>query len=183
MISKLLTVTLALVVGAHSAFAQVKDEAGFEAQSKPPQQSRDSPQRQEPGSANRGYASVKYQVFNFVFSDWNPDSLHWNQPSNLTFQSDGSWYIYAKHIANMRRLGGVIDSGARYTALANVTFFDGPLNAQKQCTGSVVHSQDYTLGTLNYKQETWDASNRDTDSTLASVIARVKCASATRWWR
>ena len=132
---------------------------------------------------HKGLTISTAQMFSFDFSNWNPNSLHWNPPSNLLINSDGSWYMYAKHIANMRRTGGIFDTGRRYTFLANVSYFSGWDTTNERCVGTVLHSKDYVLISLDYKQERWDVSARGTDNRIPEIRSRVQCASVTRWIR
>ena len=181
--SIVLAVIAALTFSAGSTAAEVGGSAAFEQQRKAPTAEKASIVNSEPKITSKGYVSAKYQMFDIQFDDWQPDHLHWNTPSNMAIQSDGSWFIYAKHLANMRRLGGIFDTGAVYATIVNVTFYNGPLNAQKQCTGSVVHSRDYSLRSLDYKEEAWDVTSRGVDQDIARIAGQVKCGSFTRWWR
>ena len=101
----------------------------------------------------------------------------------MLINSDGSWFIYARQLSNQRRGCSVIDCGHTFGALVNVTLYDGPLNAQKKCTGSIVHSRDYGLASLSYKEEKWDAVARGTDPQIAEIAGRSRCGVFTRWWR
>ena len=124
-----------------------------------------------------------YEVFSFDFPNWEPDSLHWNPPSNWLINSDGTWFMYAKHLANMRRTGGLFDTGSYRTFLVNITFYEGYNSTTNKCEGNVIHSRDYILAGLDYKQQRWDVSTSGTDQYFADNLSRISCASATRWIR
>lgn len=115
----------------------------------------------------------KTQKFDFKFDEWVPNHLHWHAPSNLIIYSDGSWFIYAKHIANMRRTGGAFfDTGDYWTWLVNVQFF----NAEN----SVVHANDYVLDGLNYKYEVDNATAKGIDKRFGEIESQIVRAQPTR---
>ncbi|MER0204345.1 MAG: hypothetical protein DU480_10920 [Nitrosomonas sp.] len=155
----------------------------FEKQRAPHIQEKEKNITSEPKEEHRGIISPTYQLFDMQFSSWNANHLHWDAPTNMAIQSDGSWFIYAKKLANMRRTGGAFDTGDRWTTLINVTFYTGPLNGQKQCTGSVIHSRDYELMTLDYKEESYNVTARGSDSEIARAASNIKCGSFSRIWR
>jgi hypothetical protein len=132
---------------------------------------------------NSGIQIQSWNAFTFAFATWEPDHLHWNEPSNFIIRSDGTWYLYAAHLANMRRTGGIFDTGNRMSALINVTYYDGWDAASSKCTGTVIHSSDYSLRSLDYKDEVFNADASGTDTTFAGVVGSARCASVTRWWR
>lgn len=173
----------ALTAATLSSYAQAPSgQNGFEQQRRAPEMQRDATVAIPLKPVHRSQYTALYQMFSFQFPTWAPNSLHWDEPSNLNIQSDGSWYIYARRLANFRRTGGVLDTGNIYTALANVTFYDGPI-VNNQCSGSVVHSRDFVLGSLDYKREVYDIANRGTDPQIAANESKIRCASVTRWWR
>ncbi len=133
--------------------------------------------------SHKGLATTTGQIFSFNFVDWEPNSLHWRGPSNLLINSDGSWFMYAKHLANMRRTGGFLDTGRYYTFLANVTYYSGWDGNNKQCKGSVLHSKDYVLKGMKYKVEMWDVTAQGTDSRVSEIASKARCAAVTRWMR
>lgn len=172
-----------LAVAAMSSHAQAPTgQASFERQRSAPEQARDVTVVVPMAPTVKSQYTALYQMFSFQFSSWAPNSLHWDAPSNLNIQSDGSWYIYSRRLANFRRTGGFFDTGDTFTALANVTFYDGPV-VNGQCSGSVVHSRDFVLRSLDYKHEYTDVANRGTDPQIAANESRIRCGSVTRWWR
>ena len=117
-------------------------------------------------------AALKSEIFDVKFDTWEPNSLHWVAPSNMIIYSDGSWFIYAIHIANMRRTGGLFDVGQYRTWLVNVQY----LNAQD----SVVHASDYVLRGLDYKGEVDNATAQGVDRRLAEIEPQIIKARFTR---
>lgn len=165
------------------ASAQETNSDVFEKQKIPHIQEKEKNVTSEPMEKLKGIISSTSQLFDMKFESWNADHLHWDAPTNMAIQSDGSWFIYAAKLANMRRTGGFFDTGDRWTALINVTFYNGPLNAQKQCTGSVIHSRDYELMTLDYKEESYNVTGRGSDNEIAKVASKIQCGSFSRIWR
>lgn len=108
----------------------------------------------------------------FQFETWQPDSLHWVAPSNLLIYTDGSWYFYASHIANMRRTLPILDGGARWTWKVHLDF--------KNSSESIIYSTDYVLRTLNYKEEENHAQIYGYDNYLASIIGNVDSCQSER---
>lgn len=183
-----LKANLALCLGlftlvATSVHGQQSTSVEFDQQRTPPNFSKDMPIDVSMQKTERSLTTSGYQLFSIQFATWVPDHLHWDAPSNMNIHSDGAYFIYSKHLANMRRTGGFFDTGNRYNTLVNVTYFDGPLNGQNQCTGTVLHSRDYHLRGLDYKDEAWDVTANGMDNRIAEIAARVKCGSFTRWWR
>lgn len=134
-------------------------------------------------SDNRVLFDTKSLSFSINFDNWNPDHRHWNPPSNMLIYSDGSWFMYAKKISNQRRECQIIDCGSSYTFLANITYYSGYDAATNTCTGNIVHSEDYALGTLRYKEERFDATANGVDAKFANVNSQAICASTTQWIR
>lgn len=125
----------------------------------------------------------KFVQFNVVFpSDWDPDHLHWDIPSSVIVYSDGSTYAFAHHLANMRRTGGIFDTGNYQTFLVNLTLFEKWIPATKSCGGAALISKDFVLRGLDYKQEVWDVS---ANGQLAppDILAKGECLTTTRWIR
>lgn len=129
----------------------------------------------EKGSQHKGLLVNRWQIFSWTFTWPGQDSLHWDQPSNLVVYSDGSWYIYAKHLANMRRTGGILDTGDYRTFLAAVTYMDKDKK--------VIGATDYLLAGLDYKQEVWDKDNGGVDSFVRNYEPEIQFASCTQWIR
>jgi hypothetical protein len=98
----------------------------------------------------------------------------------MVIYTDGGVFIYAHHLANMRRNGGIGDQGDPYEFLVNVRIFSGPYDG-KNCTGQVLGAKDVSFGTLNYKDELWDQTA--TGQFDASILGPNQCWSATRYIR
>lgn len=111
---------------------------------------------------------------------WEPDHRHWNSPSSAIIYNDDSVYIFAHTLANMRRTGGIFDTGDYQIFLVNITLFDGNL-VNNACQGAVVASQDFVLRGLNYKDQVWDVSSAG--SFPSGSISRSRCVTWTRWIR
>lgn len=129
--------------------------------------------------SHKGLTTPKYQMFTVSFENWEPDSLHWNVPSNININSDGSWFLYAKRLANMRRTGGIIDSGHTVSFRVDVAYWDGV--AGEKCAGSVIHANKYYLKSLRYKQEAWEVVARGTDPAIPGLESRIRCATFSQW--
>ncbi|MFN7780240.1 MAG: hypothetical protein ACK5RK_15500 [Betaproteobacteria bacterium] len=172
------------LVLANASLAQSPPQgsAGFEGQAEAPEVNVDRPYRADTVEQHRGLLAPTFQRLTFTFSTYAPRSLHWDAPSNMNIHSDGTWFIYSKHMANMRRTGGFFDTGGLRTAYVNVAYYDGRLNAQGHCTGTLIHSREYPFITLDYKEERWDVTSRGTDAVVASLGNRIQCGVATRRW-
>jgi hypothetical protein len=127
-------------------------------------------------------SGARYTIYGPSFPDWDPDSLHWNAPSNMNINDDGYWFLYAKHLSNYRRTGGVIDSGNTWTALVNVTLYDGPV-VNGQCTGNVIFSRDFILTTIDYKVDLYDEQTHGTMPDLGDAARNSQSGLFTRWFR
>lgn len=123
--------------------------------------------------------SSRYELFSSSFDDWQPDSLHWLKPSTMNMNSDGSWFLYAKYLANNRRTGGIIDSGNTVSFSVVVTYWNGAPSGDK-CTGTVIHSNRYYLKSLRYRKDAYDVSARGTDSAIPGLLSRVRCVMVSR---
>lgn len=176
-------IALSCILSSPSPKAQGTDSDQFDKQLLPYEAAKDAVTALERQDGKSGLVLNKYTVFEFVLADWNPQSLHWNVPSNLLIYNDGTWFLYARHLANMRRTGGIWDTGRHYTFLANVVYFSGWDPNAKKCVGVVLHSRDYILRGLDYKQEDWDVSATNVDGQLPAILPQVRCASVTRWIR
>lgn len=97
-------------------------------------------------SGQRGLG--KFAQFTPQFATWEPNSLHWQAPSNLVVYSDGTWFLFAQHCANFRRLGGSFDTGATYTWFVDAIYYDQPGGV-----GNIIHAINYGLVSLPYKSE------------------------------
>lgn len=110
----------------------------------------------------------KYVIFDVQFTNWEENHLHWVSPSNMVVYNDGSWFIFASHIANMKRQNGPFDVGWEYTWYISVQY----LNAQN----SILHSKDYVLRTLNYKGEVDNVTASGVDARLPEVLSQIDSA-------
>jgi hypothetical protein len=113
--------------------------------------------------------------------DWDPDHRHWDHPSNMIIYTDGSVFVYAHHLANMRRNGGIGDQGDTYTFLVNIVIYNGAY-VNKMCQGSVIASKDVVLDTLDYRDEFWDV-NKTVNAFSADILSQGHCFMETRWIR
>lgn len=109
------------------------------------------------------------------FPSWEPNSLHWVAPSNWLIRSDGSWYIYASHVANMRRMPGPFDTGWNYDFGFSVAYQDS--------NGTVIHAADHHLVSLKYKEERNDVPNNGLDPRYAEIRAQIVSASGRQYMR
>ncbi len=112
-----------------------------------------------------------FVLVNFDFPTWNPDSLHWEAPSNMTFYSDGRVYLYAKRIANHRR-HRPFNQGRTYTWLADYQYHDQ--------NGTVMNSSSLILATLRFNQTKYDADAEKTDDFLRNNWLRIHSVTVTR---
>lgn len=113
----------------------------------------------------------RFVLVNFDFPTWNPDSLHWEAPSNMTFYSDGRVYLYAKRIANHRR-HGPFNQGRTYTWRADYQYHDQ--------NGTVMQSSSLKLATLRFNQTKDDADAEKTDDFLRDNWRRIHSVTVTR---
>lgn len=113
--------------------------------------------------------------FDVKFDDWQPDSLHWNAPSNMEIYSNGTWFIYAAHVANMRRASSLFDQGWYYNFGVTVTFYSR--------SNSVLHLTECPLIGLNYKEEKWNVSASGHDPRIAEILPDCTHANFSRWMR
>ena len=122
--------------------------------------------------------NFKYALFTAQLKSWEPNSLHWAAPSNFIMYSDGTWFLYAQHCANFRRLGGLVDSGASYSWYLNMTYFN-----QSGGVGDIVHARDYLLTTLSYKQEKDNVTASGFDNAFLSLSPSIESAIVSRAFR
>ena len=111
-------------------------------------------------------------IYEIQFPTWIPNHRHWVAPSQLMIHDNGDYSLFAKHIANMRRTGGIFDTGPRAEWYASAEFYNK--------NGSLIHTKKYSLGKLLYKQEIDNAKTSGTDSQFASVISQITKAKFSR---
>lgn len=58
----------------------------------------------------------------YEFSNWEPNHLHWNDPSKFVFFISGEIVFFAKRLSNQRRTG-VLDSGRTFYATIEFKFY------------------------------------------------------------
>lgn len=141
----------------------------------------DSPAKDKPlvldvTPSHRGFIFRKYQMFSTSFPDFQPGDLHWIAPSMININSDGTWFIYAKHLAHLRRTAKNTNSGKSVHFSTVVKYWDGKASKDK-CTGKVIHAHRYYLRTLRYRDEALDASAKGTDPAILGLASKIRCAS------
>lgn len=114
----------------------------------------------------------RYQIFNLQFESWEPDHLHWVAPSNIIIYDNGDWFIFVSHLANMRRTGGVLDTGNYQSWCINVAYLDK--------NKSVLHSKDYPVCGLDYKQSRDNLGVSGNDPGVPSILTNLQSGLFTR---
>lgn len=109
-------------------------------------------------------------------------SLHWDNPSNFSIDSNGSWYFYAKRIANFRRKKGLLDVGWTFSYRGDVQYYTSYDPAKKKCAGQRVHSAKYVFGSVSYKEEKHNTDARGVDPIFAEKSKDITCASLQLWF-
>jgi hypothetical protein len=117
----------------------------------------------------------RFQIFSWIFTWHGENNLQWKQPSNLVIYSDSSWYIYARHLANMRRTKAIWDFGNHRTFLVAVIYYDKDKK--------VIGASDYVLWGLDYKKEIWNKDSRGSDEFVKAREPEIQFASCAQWIR
>jgi hypothetical protein len=121
-------------------------------------------------------------VYNVDMNDWDPDHRHWDHPSNAVIYSDGSVFIFAHHLANMLRTCPISDCGSNFAFGMNFTFFQSYDAVNNRCAGSALASQDFTLRSLDYRDEVWDVSSTG-QLAQPDVLNTTECLQPSQWIR
>ena len=100
-------------------------------------------------------------------------NLHWDAPSHFEIFSDGTWFGYISHVANMRRLGGPIDTGGHFSWFVRIQYLDA--------NGGILLTKDYVLElSLGYKQQKSDVTRRGVDADVQRIASRIV---SLKWFR
>ncbi|CAK7083482.1 MAG: hypothetical protein CITR_04085 [Citrobacter freundii] len=114
----------------------------------------------------------RFQIFNLQFKSWEPDHLHWVAPSNIIIYDNGDWFIFISHLANMRRTGGPLDTGNYQSWCVNVSYLDK--------NKSVLHSKDYPVCGLQYKQYKDNLGVSGNDPSVPGILSNLNSGLFTR---
>ncbi len=119
---------------------------------------------------NREYVFARFEM-----ETWNPDSLHWEAPTNATFYNTGRVYIFARRCANHRR-HGVFNQGRTYNWRIDYQYLD---ENKVEIQASGLH-----LITLAFNKARNNADNEKQDDFLKNNLTKIKWVSLTRRiWR
>lgn len=118
------------------------------------------------------------QMFNFVFVTWAPNSLHWDAPSTLSIQWDGTWSFFATHLANFRRTGGFFDTGDTHNFGITLSFYD--VIVDQQPTHAPLYTMQIGVATIGYKQSQDNVVLNGQDTRIGELAAQIKSANCIR---
>ncbi|MER0108002.1 hypothetical protein ABQG55_04800 [Aeromonas dhakensis] len=116
-----------------------------------------------------------YESFNFELTTWEPEHLHWVAPSKIILFSNGDLSATAAHIANMRRLGGIFDTGGFYHAA-----FD--LGLQETADSKPFMTLSYAIAGLPYKKSVQNVKKLWSLPGLPPYIEKANYASLIQRW-
>lgn len=110
-------------------------------------------------------------IFKHDFANWEDNNLHWRSPSNIIIYQDGSWFIYASHLANMRRnSNSIINDGPNRGFYVTANYY-----SERNCTGAVIHSSKYHLQSLQYTGESDNVTSKGQDQHLGELEPQIWC--------
>lgn len=116
------------------------------------------------------------ESFSFDLTTWEPDHLHWVAPSKIILYSNGDLVATASHIANMRRTGGIFDTGERYSAVFDLALLENETDSKSIITLT------YAIATLNYKDGEDNIVRKWNLPGLPPFIEKANFASLTQRW-
>ena len=119
-------------------------------------------------------------IFNFENIGFYVSRRHWDNPSNWYIRKDGTWYFFAKRVANFNKSWG--DTGPTHSIAIDVEYFDGWDDANQTVGGTRVHSARHGLATVRYKQELHNHSRTGQDARFAELYNTIRSVRLTSWW-
>lgn len=127
---------------------------------------------------NKEHNAIK---FAFALEDWDEGQTQWSAPSSFVIRANGDSFLFAAKLTNDRKSCSIFDCWDSRVVGVSVRYFtedDG-----ENCTGSVIHSSDYSLSSVAYRARKLDVASRTTDPEFAAFAEQIKCATLTRWVR
>lgn len=88
----------------------------------------------------------KPQVLEYSWESWEPDSIHWISPMELRINASGHFSFTAAALKNMRRTGGIFDTGERFYFMVSAAFFDHK-------DGTELITSERVVATIDYRHE------------------------------
>ena len=115
-------------------------------------------------------------------ADPSKDSIYWQPPTQITVFLQGQFLVRVGRLANMRRRPSLLDQGYLAEFSVGVRFYNARL-ANGQCAGALIHSAEYPIINLNYKQEQYGATNTSFDRRIQELGGAIKCILVSARWR
>jgi hypothetical protein len=137
----------------------------------------DCPPRQRRGCTEGNAAASGVFLSTDDQSDPSADSIYWQPPTRVTTSLDGNVLITVGRLANMARMPSLFDQGWLMHFSVHIDFY-----GETNCSGPVIHANNYPVASLNYKEDRSNVSTTVYDSRIRELGGAIRCFRPQYMW-